>query len=440
MINKLAGLKSFNSVITNKITDEFLEKILQENKNQFITSVVSLVSNNQALQECEPMSIIYATIKATALGFSVDPSLGQAYVIPFNDRKTDTKKAQLIIGYKGYIQSAVKSNLFKTINVVSVKEGELVEWDMITGAYKFQAKPNRASLETVGYAAFFSLHSGFEKTYYWSKEEVEKHEATHRKNKYMSNIWKNHFDEMAEKTVLRALLSKFAPLSTDMQEIHKFDQAIVEQGKDGQLEAHVDYADVIEEEQATQEQSFEEATPAEPTNADPTSTTTEAKPAKESQPQPDPEPDVNPDPKPTQAPKPDWRTKEKVKMPPVNNASVAKAKEEAQENVDKIKGNSPQAENEQSGLFDLFVTNLKRAKTPEELNELAEQNKVHLNKAEWAKELDKRRMDIIEIHISACNTRDAVELMTRRFGKWSEFKENEQAYIQAYVDNLKKGI
>ena len=230
----MSDLTQFNRTITNPKTQEYLQNVLSEKKNSFVNNITALVSNNQKLQECEPLSLMYAGIKATALDLPLDANLGFAYVIPFRNNKENKVEAQFQMGYKGFIQLAIRSGQFKTINVTEVKEGELIELDMLSGEVKFKALPNREELKTIGYAAYFRLTNGFEKTLYSTVESIEKHAKKYSQtysssNQYVqkSSKWNTDFEAMAKKTVLKLLLSRFAPLSVEMQSAIINDQSII---------------------------------------------------------------------------------------------------------------------------------------------------------------------------------------------------------------------
>lgn len=226
-------LKLFNETLSNPRTQSYLESVLATKKNSFVNNISSLVANNATLQACQPLSVIYAGIKATALDLPLDPNLGFAYVIPYANRKSGITEAQFQIGYKGFIQLAIRSGKYRTINVTEIKAGELKDFDLLAGEMKFEALPAREKLPTVGYAAFIRLTNGFEKTIYMTKEEVEAHayeySQTYKADKdkgWASSQWSKHFDAMARKTVLKRLLSGFGVLSVEMQQAITADQAV----------------------------------------------------------------------------------------------------------------------------------------------------------------------------------------------------------------------
>lgn len=230
----MADLKQFNGMLKLPKTQEFLSTVLNEKKSQFVTNITSLVSNDKNLQDCEPLTLMYAGITATTLDLPLNKGLGFAYVIPFKNGKTGTTEAQFQIGYKGFVQLAIRSGQFKTMNVADVREGELEEFDLLSGEISFKAKPNRINLPIIGYVAYFQLTNGFSKTLYMTKEEVEAHGLRYSqtfasKTDYIkkSSKWSTDFDAMAKKTVLKLLLSRWAPLSVDMQSAIEKDQSVM---------------------------------------------------------------------------------------------------------------------------------------------------------------------------------------------------------------------
>lgn len=226
------SFKTFNDSITLPQTQEYLTKILGTKKGSFVNNVTALVSNNAQLQKCEPLGVMYAAIKATALNLPLDSNLGFAYVIPFWNSKSQTFEAQFQLGYRGFIQLAIRSGQFKTINVRDVREGEIVDEDFITGELTFKKRDHRDELPIVGYVAFFELVNGFRKMSYWTIEEINQHGlkysqtyANERSRAYSK--WATDFDAMAKKTCLKLLLAKFAPMSVEMEQAVISDQAVI---------------------------------------------------------------------------------------------------------------------------------------------------------------------------------------------------------------------
>lgn len=227
------GFARFNATIKNERTQDYLRQVLGKNATSFVTSLTSIVSNNTSLQNCEPLSLMYVGIKAAALNLPLDPNLGFAYPIPYKNNKTGKTEAQFQMGYKGFVQLAIRSGQFKAINVTDVREGEYQGEDLLTGEMHLTSVDNREERKIVGYAAYMRLVNGFEKSLYWSVEKMETHakqySQTYSSQKdYIrkSSKWTTDFDAMAKKTVLKMLLSKYAPLSIEMQNAIQYDQAV----------------------------------------------------------------------------------------------------------------------------------------------------------------------------------------------------------------------
>lgn len=231
----ISNLKNFNAVIKLPQTQDYLDSVLGERKSTFISTLTALVSNDKKLQECTPVTLMYAALTATALNLPIDKNLGVAYVIPYKDNRKGISEAQFQLGAKGFIQLAMNSGQFSRINVTDVREGELVGIDRLIGdtTFKWDNSPERSEKPVIGYVAFFRLLNGFEKSLYMTKEEIEQHALRYSqtyasKNDYVrkNSTWTTNFYAMAQKTVLKRLLSKYAPLSIDMQTAIKADQSI----------------------------------------------------------------------------------------------------------------------------------------------------------------------------------------------------------------------
>ena len=185
------------------------EEILDKRAPQFMASIVNLVSSDANLQACQPVSVIQACVMAATMDLPVDKNLGYAWIIPYGN------KATFQIGYKGYIQLALRSGQYKAINVISVHEGELVEWNPLTEELKIDFSQKKSDA-VIGYAGYFELLNGFRKAVYWGKEDITAHRKKFSKSK-SGGVWDTNFDAMAKKTVVRNLLSKWGILSIAMQ-------------------------------------------------------------------------------------------------------------------------------------------------------------------------------------------------------------------------------
>jgi recombination protein RecT len=202
-----------------------VDELMGKRSTQFITSVLQIVNSNDLLKEASPMSIYTAAMTAATLDLPINNQLGFAYIVPYKSRERGTE-AQFQIGYKGMIQLALRSGQFKTISVTEVYDGQLIDENPLTG-FVFDWK-NKKSNDVIGYAAYFSLINGFEKTLYASKEQVQAHSLKFSQTaKKGFGVWKDDFDSMAKKTVLKMLISKYAPLSVEMQRAVISDQAVI---------------------------------------------------------------------------------------------------------------------------------------------------------------------------------------------------------------------
>lgn len=224
----IAPLKQFNSFLANPRTQDYLTTVLAEKKASFVNNITALVSNNAALQVCKPDTLLFASLKATALDLPLDQNLGFAYVLPYKDNKKGVTLAQFQMGYKGFVQLALRTGQFKTLNATDVREGELVGEDFVTGDLTFKKAENRESLPVIGYVAYMRLLNGFEKYLYMTVAEMKAHALRYSqtyKNKFGN--WVENFDAMAKKTVIKLLLSKYAPLSVEMRDAIKADQSVL---------------------------------------------------------------------------------------------------------------------------------------------------------------------------------------------------------------------
>jgi len=209
--------------IKNPKVNERIQELLKDRAQQFIVSLLSIVNSNDNLVKCEPKSLMNAAMVAASLDLPINQNLGFAYIIPYKDM------AQFQIGYKGFIQLAQRSGQFVTINVTDVRQGEIEGNDRLTGEITFNwIKENRETAPIVGYVAYMQLKNGFQKSLYMTKMELTAHGMKFSQSmKRGYGLWKDDFDSMAEKTVIKMLLSKYAPLTVDMQKAHLADQSVV---------------------------------------------------------------------------------------------------------------------------------------------------------------------------------------------------------------------
>lgn len=251
-----------------------------KNGTRFISSIVSAVQSTPALQECTSPSIVNAALLGEALNLSPSPQLGQFYMVPFDNKKKGCKEAQFQLGYKGYIQLAIRSGYYKKLNVLAIKEGELVRYDPLDEEVEVNLIEDdilREEASTMGYFAMFEYENGFRKALYWSKKKMlahaEKYSFAFYKNggakslelleqgkipekdmwKY-SSFWFKDFDGMALKTMLRQLISKWGIMSIDLQNAIDKDMAVIhEDGKTDYVDAAKAEDDGVVSDQELQE-------------------------------------------------------------------------------------------------------------------------------------------------------------------------------------------
>lgn len=206
----------------------------RENKQRFITGVISAVNTNETLQACTNGSILSGALLGETLKLSPSPQLGHYYLVPFNDKEKG-KVAQFQMGYKGYIQLAIRSGQYKKLNVLAVKKGELEYFDPLNEEIKINLMVDkwdeREEAETIGYYATFELVNGFKKAIYWSKKQMENHAIKYSpgyKAKKGYTFWEKNFDGMAYKTMLRQLISKWGIMTIDMQSAFESDMSFTD--------------------------------------------------------------------------------------------------------------------------------------------------------------------------------------------------------------------
>lgn len=285
----------FSAMISTPGYQKLINNTIRDPKRaqRFIASITSAVATNPALSECDPATILSGALLGESLGLSPSPQLGQYYLVPFDttikgkDGKTiylydengnhvvdekgkwvaaKEKKAQFVLGYKGYVQLALRSGYYKHLNVISVKAGELVSFDPLTEEVNICINTDELAREnsaTVGYLAMFEFLNGFKKTIYWSREKMEAHALRYSKGyaaKKGYTFWEKDFDAMAYKTMLRQLISKWGVMSIDLQTAFEADFVQEEDGDYIQAQeaelpaAHPEAIDAPEQDAPTEEQ------------------------------------------------------------------------------------------------------------------------------------------------------------------------------------------
>lgn len=250
--------KGYNNMIARSIRDP-------KDVKRFVAAITSAVAVNPALQECDPATVLSGALLGNSLGLSPSPQLGQYYLVPYWNKKKECNDAQFQLGYKGYVQLALRSGYYKHLNVIAVKAGEMVRFDPLTEEVDFRMiedEEEREKAATVGYLATFEYLNGFRKTIYWSKEKMLAHADkyspafskdaqtvrgkggnTYRKVSFAdyeagnypkqdewmySSFWYKNFDAMAFKTMLRQLISKWGIMSIELQTAFEQDTVVNE--------------------------------------------------------------------------------------------------------------------------------------------------------------------------------------------------------------------
>lgn len=220
---------SIAQYVRQDVVSKRLEDLLGKRAPQFTTSLVAAANANKMLNNCKPESVVSAALIAASMDLPINQNLGFAYLIPYKNK--DGEVCQFQMGYKGFIQLAQRSGFYQTINASEVKEGEIVNFDRLSGEIEFkwiEDQVKREKAKTSGFVAYFRLLNGFEKSLYMTVEELEAHAKKYSKNfaKYGSGLWSDDFDSMAKKTVLKLLISKFGPLNTQLQKAIAGDQTV----------------------------------------------------------------------------------------------------------------------------------------------------------------------------------------------------------------------
>lgn len=237
-VTKPARPMTFSTFMSSDAVKQKVNEMIGGKDGQsFITSIISAVSTNPNLAKCEHSTILSAAMQGASLKLSPSNQLGHYYLVPYDDNKNHRVVAQFQMGYKGYIQLAMRSGQYRDLDVMDIREGEYKGKDKYTGKPVIEFIEDddaREELPIVGYFAYFELLNGFRKSLYWSKAKMEKHAMQYSKG-YASDIkkgnqytfWSKDFNGMAFKTMLRQLLSKWAVMSIEMQTAMASDMAVI---------------------------------------------------------------------------------------------------------------------------------------------------------------------------------------------------------------------
>ena len=267
--NQRLGISAY--LTADAVKNQINQVVGGKDGQRFISAIVSAVNTNPALQECTNQSILSGALLGESLKLSPSPQLGQYYLVPFND-KNKGKVAQFQLGYKGYIQLAIRSGQYKKLNVLAIKEGELIRFDPLNEEIEvrlIEDEEEREQANTIGYYAMFEYTNGFRKAIYWSKRKMEAHALKYSKGyqaKKGYTFWEKDFDGMAYKNMLRQLISKWGIMSIDMASAIDSDMAVInEDGTKDYVDNDATVFDMEPAQEATPQQSQPE--PAVPVDA-----------------------------------------------------------------------------------------------------------------------------------------------------------------------------
>ncbi len=219
-------ISALTQYIRKDVVQDRFNAVLKDKSQQFISSLLAVVSSNSDLEQCDPKLLINTSMVAAAMDLPINPNLGYAYIIPYRNKKGQSVP-QFQMGYKGFIQLAMRTGEYRLLNAVEIYEGDIVRYNRITGEMVFRDGPPESD-KVIGYCAYFQLNNGFEHWNYMSVKQLQDHgkrfSQSYRKG---YGLWVDDFHSMALKTVLKLALSKFGYLSVEMQKGVEYDQASV---------------------------------------------------------------------------------------------------------------------------------------------------------------------------------------------------------------------
>ena len=223
-----AAGKDLKALLASPAIIKRLEEIIGKNTGSFCASLIQISNSNALLQRAEPNTVISAAIVAATLNLPINNALGFAYIVPFNNSKAGMVEAQFQIGYKGLIQLAMRSGQIKRLVTTEIYANQIISRNPIKGyEFDFDTQPEKHE-PAVGYYAYMELVNGFIAEAYMSVEDVQAHAARYSQTyKKGYGVWKDNFDEMAKKTVMKQLLSKYAPMSIELQRATLADQSVI---------------------------------------------------------------------------------------------------------------------------------------------------------------------------------------------------------------------
>lgn len=212
-----------NMLLSQEGYQKRFDELLGKRSPQFISSIVSLMNADSALMDAfhdAPVTIIQSALQAASFDLPINPALGYAYIVPFRNSKRNRMEASFIMGYKGMLQLALRTGVYKRINVVDVRAGELKSYDRLREDIELEFiedEDEREKAPIIGYVGYFQMVNGMEKTIYMTVKQLQAHEKKFRHGNYMSRGWKENPDAMMRKTIMRKLIGKWGLMSVTYQ-------------------------------------------------------------------------------------------------------------------------------------------------------------------------------------------------------------------------------
>lgn len=245
MSNQIQKANPVKELFARPEVQNKFKELLGKRSASFCTSVLQIVASNDMLRNADANSVYQSAAVAATLDLPLNNNLGFAYIVPYKTKQADGSYkvvAQFQMGYKGFIQLAQRSGQFKSIYAAPIFEGQISSENPLDG-YEFDFSQKKSE-KVVGYAAKFKLINGFEAVWYMTVEQVKQHGVKYSKT-FKNGLWQTDFDSMAQKTVIKLLLSKFAPLSVEMQKAVISDQALIQDAEKDEV-LYIDNGEGIE--------------------------------------------------------------------------------------------------------------------------------------------------------------------------------------------------
>lgn len=220
-------IEELKKMIDDKRTYNRFYPVLKDKTQAYLSNILSIANNDNLLKIADPKTILNAALQAAILELPINQNFGFAYIVPYQNKKENKTLAQFQIGYKGYIQLAIRSNKYLKINVAPLYEGQFKRYDPIKDTLEYDLD-NKKSKKITHFIGYFKLMNGFEKYLIMSVDEIDEHAKKYSQSyKKGFGIWKDNFNAMAEKTVIKLLISKYGILNTELEQALATDQTVI---------------------------------------------------------------------------------------------------------------------------------------------------------------------------------------------------------------------